>query len=112
MILLQFGPLSRIASHMRSQLMFAASLTDGCTATSWSVRALSLIIISFLILFNKDWVPILESSTMHCCTISTLYTFCEARVWNVLEAMLSSSEDKRQNRNPSFRLRVLTSIED
>ena len=47
-ILLQYGPLSRTASHMRSQLMFAASLTDGCTTTSWCVRALSLIVISFL----------------------------------------------------------------
>ena len=59
-----------------------------------------------------DWVPILESSMMHCCTIPRLYTSCEARVWNALEAMLSSSNDKRQNRNPSFGLRVLASIED
>ena len=58
-----------------------------------------------------DWVPILETSKKHCCTIPRLYTSYETSVRNVLEATLSSSEDKRRNRNLSFRLRVLASIE-
>ena len=58
-----------------------------------------------------DWAPILELSMMHCFSIPRLYTSCEARVWNVLEAMLSSSEDKRRYRNPILWLRVLASIE-
>ena len=48
---------------------------------------------------------------IHCCTIPRLYTSCEARVQNALEAMLSSSEANIQNKNPSFSLRVMATIE-